>query len=112
MANNRMILLCNVCQPSDGGWTYGQKGVLALAKWYPADFAGEMREHGAVPGDGAYYNNLMTGRDGAAKWANQFFDFLVKHEHSELPSEHYRAGAGQDNPVRMIYESIDMPVLP
>ena len=32
-----MILLCNVCKPNGSSWVYGDKGVLAIAKWYPAD---------------------------------------------------------------------------
>lgn len=90
MANNRMILLCNVCQPEDEGWKYHDKGVLTMAKWYPA--TGQE--------DGFYYN--IQG--------DNIQQFLEEHQHLELPSEHYTAGAGQDNPVRLVYESKSLPL--
>lgn len=91
MANNRMVLLCNVCQPSDKEWQYHAKGVMALAKWYPV---------------GAYYSNRT-----AEELGQDLLDFLEEHSHPELPSEGYTAGAGQDNPVRLVYESKSMPIL-
>ena len=92
MANNRMVLICNVCNPSD--WKYHDKGVLAIAKWYPAG--------GFIAGDdGAYYNI-----DGES-----IQKFLDEHQHKEVASEHYTAGTGQENPVRLEYESKGLPIL-
>lgn len=90
MANNRMILVCNVCVPDDD-FTYRDNGVLAIAKWYP--------------GSAYYYAGDLL------KWAEVFFNFLIKHQHKELPSQNYLEGATQDNPVRLVYESISLPVL-
>jgi hypothetical protein len=90
MANNRMVLVCNVCKPKD--WDYiDKKGILPIAKWYPG---------------GAYYRN------DTASMGEEFEKFMEEHSHIELASEHYLKGAGQPNPVRLEYESIDMPVLP
>ena len=89
-----MVLVCNVCQPED--WQYDQKGVMVLAKWYPAG--------GFIAGDdGAYYM-----ADPADK-GQQIADFLSEHQHKEVASEHYKAGAGQENPVRLEYESTGLP---
>lgn len=94
-----MVLVCNVCVPEKDGWkSYDDKGVMAIAKWYPAG--------GFLGGDdGAYYrNNTETmGKD--------FEDFLIRHAHKELASEHYSAGAGQENPVRIEYENDGLPIL-
>lgn len=85
-----MVLLCNVCQPTDN-WKYGEKGVLALAKWYP---------------NGAYYSNCSEMELG-----HKLLEFLEEHSHCELASEHYTKGAGQENPVRLVYESKGLPIL-
>lgn len=37
MANNRMVLVCNVCAPVIGEWQYGQGVAFSFAKWYPGD---------------------------------------------------------------------------
>lgn len=95
MANNRMILLCNVCQPDNEKWQYHSKGVLAIAKWYP----GGEDETGA-----AYYRN-----DNGEDMGKEFLQFLYDHRHGELASEHYTKGAGQENPVRLVYESVGLP---
>lgn len=94
MANNRMYLICNVCHPERPAEFIigsGDKGSLCIAKWYPV---------------GAYYSNPPVeevGRD--------IFQFFEDHQHLEVPSEHYTAGAGQENPVRIEYESEGLPVL-
>lgn len=98
MANNRMILLCNVCQPSDTAWAYHEKGVLAITKWYP----GGKGEEGAP-----YYSNRSSEQLGEA-----LLTFLDEHKHGELPSQHHKKGAGQPNPIRLVYESEDLPKNP
>lgn len=97
MANNRMYLVCNVCNPKDREDYWDGKGVLPLAKWYP----GGLDEKGS-----AYYRN-----DNGEKLAKEFLEFLNQHTHPEYPSECYTAGAGQDNPVRLEYEIDDLPIL-
>lgn len=86
MANNRMILLCNVCQPDDTKWRYHEKGVLVLSKWYP-----ETTYAGVTD-----LESINT--------------FLEEHDHPEVGSEHYSVGAGQENPVRLVYESKGLPI--
>src|SRR3990167_10137255 len=100
MANNRMVLVCNVCVPKPNDWDYDKKmkGTLAIAKWYPAGV-------GIGEGDGSYYTNFNDLDD----WGKRFFDFLTKHQHQEVPSKHYTKGAGQENPVRLEYESEGLP---
>jgi hypothetical protein len=95
MANNRMVLVCNVCHPKKGEWEYKEKGVLIIAKWYPGDNGG-----------GAYYRN-----DDGEGLGDQFLEFLEEHEHYEVASKHYLKGAGQENPVRIEYESEGLPIL-
>lgn len=94
MANNRMLLLCNVCKPKDE-WSYSDRekeGVLYLGKWYPP---------------GAYYTNKQF----LEEWGKCFFDFLEQHQHLEVASKYYKAGAGQENPVRLVYENDGLPIL-
>lgn len=86
MANNRMILLCNVCKP-DSSWKYHEKGVFALTKWYPAS-----TENG-IDTDGAYYTN-QNPRDLGEK----FLRFLTEHQHLE------KFPGGNEHPVRLEYE--------
>lgn len=91
MANNRMFLVCNVCHPEEPAEfriSNDIDGALGMAKWYPS-------------GDGSYYGIN----------AERIDKFLIDHAHVELPSEHYLAGAGQPNPVRIEYESVDKPLL-
>lgn len=111
MANNRMVLICNTCVPLGSDWpAFGSTALLHIAKWYPAEFISDIRQargETAQPGDGAYYTNS----DELEKWGKRFFDFLKEHEHTELRSGYYSAGAGQPNPVRLEYESVDLPVL-
>lgn len=96
MANNRMLLICNVCIPKKGDWQYHQKGTLVIAKWYPAG--------GFIGGDsGAYYSNSPE------KLGQNILEFLDRHQHKEVASEHYSEGAGQENPVRLEYESEGLP---
>jgi len=95
MANNRMFLVCNVChpeQPAEFVISSEIPGALHLAKWYPGN-------------DGAYYRNNTAGM------GEEFEKFLIDHAHTELPSQGYTRGAGQPNPVRIEYESVDLPVL-
>ena len=99
MANNRMILLCNVCKPDDYNWGYGEKGVLPIAKWYPAG-------DGIGGDDGSYYRN-----DNGRAFGKEFLKFLEEHQHREVASEHYKKGAGQENPVRLVYERKGLPIL-
>lgn len=95
-----MILLCNMCVPPFKEWKYGNKGVLAIAKWYPAG--------GFIGGDnGAYYFNPDY-----KEWAIRIQIFFNEHQHRELASSHYKAGTGQENPVRLEYEIIGPPILP
>ncbi len=101
MANNRMVLVCNVCHPKKNDWDYDKnnKGIYVLAKWYPAG--------GGIGGDdGAYYRN-----DNGEDLAKDFLEFLEKHQHKEVASQHYTKGAGQPNPIRIEYESEDLPIL-
>jgi len=88
MANNRLIALCNVCQPDDEGWNFGDRGVMGMAKWYPSG--------------GSYYNFPPT---------KTIENFFIEHSHPELPSEAYTVGAGQDNPIRFVYESVSLPII-
>lgn len=90
-----MVLICNVCHPKKGDWQYHQKGVLAIAKWYPGDNGG-----------GQYYRN-----DDGELLGKEFVSFLEEHEHPEFASEHYTAGAGQENPIRLEYESEGLPII-
>lgn len=102
MANNRMFLICNVCHPEiPASFTINtitpESGAIHLAKWYP----GGMNEEGAP-----YYRN-----DGGGNLAKEFLNFLDIHKHGEIRTKSYRKGAGQPNPVRIEYESEDMPIL-
>ena len=97
MANNRMLLICNVCHPKKGEWQYHDKGTLVLAKWYP----GGSEDEGAP-----YYRN-----DNGELMGTEFLEFLEDHKHGEVASEHYTKGAGQENPVRIEYESEGLPKL-
>ena len=92
MANNRMVLVCNVCLPKANEWTFNDEGLLPIAKWYPG-------------GHGAYYRN------DSSSMGKDFEEFAHKHAHQELASEGYSAGAGQPNPFRLEYESVDLPIL-
>jgi hypothetical protein len=96
MANNRMYLVCNVCEPKDENCLNGNGTSLCLAKWYP----------GGSPEGAAYYRN-----DDGEGLGKQFLDFLEAHKHGELASEGYTAGAGQENPVRLVYEVDGLPIL-
>lgn len=93
-----MLLICNVCHPErPAKFTYGQDdGYLVIAKWYPAD------KHSS----GAYYRN-DEGRD----MGKEFLVFLYNHSHEEVGSKHYKKGAGQENPVRLEYESEGLPII-
>lgn len=71
------------------------KGYLAIAKWYP----GGMGEEGAP-----YYRN-----DDGKGLGGEFLQFLDEHKHGEVASEHYTKGAGQSNPIRLEYESENLP---
>lgn len=100
MANNRMFLVCNVCHPevpAKFAISNNIDGAIHIAKWYPAggDFGGD---------DGSYYSNDWENLGG------RFFKFLQDHQHKEVASEHYTAGAGQENPVRIEYESEGLPI--
>lgn len=77
MANNRMALVCKICVPKEDDWRWGDKGVMAIAKWYPG---------------GPYYrnNNETMGKD--------FEEFL---------EEHYHDGESGENPIRLEYESYE-----
>lgn len=88
MANNRMMLVCNVCIPPGTNWVYQDAldgKVLHMGKWYPG---------------GAYYNAPEKA------WLDEFYE---NHSHPELASDDYSRGAGQDNPVRLEYESMSLP---
>lgn len=90
-----MFLVCNVCHPEiPAEFTISNDipGALAIAKWYPG-------------GNGAYYYNSSN-----EEWATRFQDFLDEHSHIEIKSEHYHVGAGQENPIRIEYESIGLPI--
>lgn len=66
------------------------KAFFHVAKWYPG-------------GDGAYYTS------GSPEYAEKLNQYFIDHAHPEIPSESYKAGAGQPNPVRLDYESDDPP---
>ena len=88
MANNRVMLVCNVCIPPGTNWVYQDAldgKVIHMGKWYPGS---------------AYYN---------APTKATLEEFYESHHHPELASEDYGRGAGQDNPVRLEYESVSMP---
>lgn len=92
-----MVLVCNVCNPKD--WKYHTPGVLVIAKWYPS-------ADGKTKGSGAYYRN-----DNGENMGKEFLDFLEEHEHLNIPSEDYTAGAGQENPIRLEYECDGLPII-
>lgn len=85
MANNRMLLICNVCvPPGTQEWPrYDDPALLHIAKWYPV---------------GAYYN---------VPAAERIEQFLELHQHLEIDP------AGLENPVRLEYEVWvrDMPAI-
>lgn len=88
-----MVLVCNVCKPEANKWDYtDKKGLMIIAKWYPG-------------GDGAYfrYNTDSMGEE--------FEKFIQDHAHPEVASEFYSIGAGQENPIRLEYESVGLPKL-
>lgn len=83
-----MVLACNVCVPKDEDWKeIKQKGILHIAKWYPQGTYAPIRDEEDIN------------------------KFLEEHSHPEVSSETYLAGAGQPNPVRLLYESVDLPKL-
>lgn len=87
MANNRMIIVCNHCYPTDE-WKYDDD-ICYIAKWYPV---------------GAYYTNDV-GHAGKA-----FYAYLERHAHTEEFDGWYEH---QENPVRLTYETWlrDMPAI-
>lgn len=91
MANNRMIIACNKCCPTDD-FTYEdfQDGrAMYMAKWYPV---------------GQYY---CAGAE--ALYGEAFYKYLEIHAHS--PEEDGQPH--QENPVRLTYETWvrDMPAI-
>lgn len=87
MANNRMLLICNVCVPPGTEWPkYSDPALLHIAKWYPCD---------------AYYS------PGSDKLGAAIVDFLELHKHAEIHP------ACEENPVRLEYEIWvrDMPAI-
>jgi hypothetical protein len=102
MANNRMYLICNVCHPEVPAefivtQITPESGAIAIAKWYP----GGMNEEGAP-----YYSNRSSEQLG-----DDILEFLDMHKHGEVASEKYLKGAGQENPVRLEYETEGLPKL-
>lgn len=91
MANNRMYMVCNVCNPTKNKWE-DDNGILYMGKWYPDT-------------EGGY----VSMKD--EELGNKIHTFWREHTHEELPSEHYLAGAGQENPVRIEYESDGLPIV-
>lgn len=85
MANNRMILMCNVCRPvgskaplygkptKSGSFRRG-KGVFVLAKWYPS---------------GAWYVNVFTNGE-MVRFLKRLNNWLEKHRHEGEGSDEYR----------------------
>lgn len=103
-----MYLICNVCHPEiPAEFIINQitpeSGAIAIAKWYPGGSPGSIGGEDAA----AYYSNSGATK----KWAERFFDFLEMHKHGEIESVHYLKGAGQENPVRLEYESEGLPKL-
>lgn len=104
MANNRMIMVCNKCYPTDEDlWSdnYDRDKILFMTKWYPI---------------GAYY----TATDDLQKRIEQY---LEVHAHTTDISDisdtwvddpAYAAAMEQnENPVRLTYETWvrDMPAI-
>lgn len=93
-----MYLICNVCHPRPDNGQLNGSGVLCIAKWYPAG--------GFIAGqDGSYYTN-----DNFESLPEKLNAFLIQHQHQAVASEHYEAGEGQENPVRLEYESVGLPL--
>jgi hypothetical protein len=115
MANNRMYLICNVCVPEGANWPSPHSGLIFhVAKWDPSGFVETpMLDLPAAPiqkGNAAYYTN-QGNDEHKIDYVNRLDEFLANHEHREFASENYSAGAGQPNPVRLEYESVDLPVV-
>lgn len=86
-----MVLVCNTCIPVANNWNFNSKGILPISKWYPG---------------GSYYKV-----SGDMDWIKRFENFLEDHNHPEIASEHYGIGVGQENPIRIEYESVGLPIL-
>jgi len=91
MANNRMLLFCNICHPpettkSDNWPSYDDPGILHILKWYPA-----------TPWYSPHTESL----------GERIERFTEQHMHPEVEP------AGVENPVRLEYETwvIDMPAI-
>ena len=82
MANNRMYLICNYCQPEGKEWpsTFSEefKAFFHIAKWYPCT---------------PWY--IANEKEYAGR-LNAFFE---RHMHPEIEQ------AGVEHPVRLEYES-------
>lgn len=90
MANNRMYMVCNVCEPTED-WQIFSNGVLYMGKYYPCTES---------------YASMSDEELGS-----RIHKFLKDHNHPEVASEHYSAGAGQENPVRISYERKGLPII-
>lgn len=86
MANNRMLLICNVCMPPDTEWSYNNPALLHIAKWYP---------------DAPWYPSPQN------TLGDRLANFLELHAH---PNER---GGTEENPIRLEYETWvrDMPAI-
>lgn len=88
MANNRMVLVCNICvPPGTQKWPhYDSPALLHIAKWYP----------------GSAWYSMHPESLGERVEA-----FLELHKHIEIEP------ATVENPVRLEYEiwTIDMPAI-
>jgi hypothetical protein len=91
MANNRMVLVCNKCNPTDD-WVYGDD-VCHIGKWYPI-------------GDYVSKPNEVLGQ--------LINEFLERHAHTEdVENNIPDAIIHNENPIRLTYESWvrDMPAI-
>jgi hypothetical protein len=94
MANNRMMLVCNTCYPTDEdiyanhgkSWAEQRPDFISVGKWYPV---GSYRTH----------TDLELG--------NAINEYLDRHSH-ELDDPKLN-----ENPVRLTYETwvIDQPAI-
>jgi hypothetical protein len=87
MANNRMLLVCNICVPPNTEWPrYGDPALLHIAKWYPT-----------TPWYSSHPDSL----------GERVEKFLELHMHPEIHP------AGEENPIRLEYETWvrDMPAI-
>jgi len=118
MANNRMLIICDVCHPKEQPWPVPHDGRLMLAKFYPDDWGvcwsawrgglADLCQDGPVD-PATVLRRLDSGEidqdiseNGpvhpklACEWIIKFQDWMDRHKHDEVPHDpfwgptHYR----------------------